>query len=78
MRSPIPDWKYLPGSVIPAGSVGSKTGIIDAGYKISDGTSFLPISYNNRRTVCFYLITHSLDLDVLFFGVHNDSFYFAL
>src|SRR5436190_15380925 len=33
----------------------------------------LAISYNDRRTVYLYPITHSLDFDVLFFGMRNNS-----
>src|SRR5207248_4256323 len=40
--------------------------------------SFLAISYNNRRTVYLYPITHSLDFDVLFFGMRNNSLHLLL
>ena len=41
-------------------------------------TSLLAISYNNRRTLYLYLITHSLDFDVLFFGMRKHSLHLLL
>src|SRR5580765_6001819 len=50
-------------------------------YGFVDGRNTASRSVHNHlrcRVARLYLITHSFDFRILFFGVHNDSFYFVL